>query len=259
MRKLFLVVLTLWGIILTGCSSNGVMIYLGDSKAPIEIKDQTQTLSQALKSKGLKLDEVKYKYQPSISWDSNLVGKAKVNLVEKPSVTLFINGEKKGPYRTAQSNVSGFIKEQKVVLTSTDKVQVPLDSKIKNNMIIRIEKIKVLKPKNQQISRNNKPSKSLPAIVSPRNTKLLGSLTVRSTAYCYGSRTATGTRPRKGTIAVDPRVIPLGTKLFIPGYGYGIAEDTGGAVKGNFIDVYFPSRQAALNWGRRTVKIKIVK
>lgn len=52
----------------------------------------------------------------------------------------------------------------------------------------------------------------------------------------YG-RTATGTTVRKGTVAVDPRVIPLGTGMYIPGYGYGTAEDTGGAVIGNIIDL----------------------
>ncbi|TET95518.1 MAG: hypothetical protein E3J29_06720, partial [Dehalococcoidia bacterium] len=49
--------------------------------------------------------------------------------------------------------------------------------------------------------------------------------------------TATGTTVRKGTVAVDPSVIPLGTRMYIPGYGYGVAEDTGGAVIGNIIDL----------------------
>ncbi len=52
-----------------------------------------------------------------------------------------------------------------------------------------------------------------------------------------GGTTATGTTVRKGTVAVDPSVIPLGTRMYIPGYGYGVAEDTGGAVIGNIIDL----------------------
>ncbi len=67
-------------------------------------------------------------------------------------------------------------------------------------------------------------------------------LTVWATWYTAASaggsgRTATGTTVRKGTVAVDPSVIPLGTRMYIPGYGYGVAEDTGGAVIGNIIDL----------------------
>ncbi|TCS94694.1 3D domain-containing protein [Hazenella coriacea] len=87
-----------------------------------------------------------------------------------------------------------------------------------------------------------------------------GNLTVQATGYTHtGNKTATGTYPSRGTIAVDPRVIPLGTKLYIPGYGYGVAADTGGVVKGNIIDLFFETRSEARNWGRRTVTIQILK
>ncbi|HLA17705.1 MAG TPA: G5 domain-containing protein, partial [Dehalococcoidia bacterium] len=56
-------------------------------------------------------------------------------------------------------------------------------------------------------------------------------------ASAGGGNTATGTAVRKGTVAVDPRVIPLGTRMYIPGYGYGVAEDTGGGIIGNMIDL----------------------
>ena len=61
------------------------------------------------------------------------------------------------------------------------------------------------------------------------------------------------------TIAVDPNVIPLGTKVYIEGYGYAIAQDTGGAIKGNIIDVYFNSYEETINWGRRPVTVYILK
>ncbi|EJP6474037.1 DUF348 domain-containing protein [Clostridium botulinum] len=75
--------------------------------------------------------------------------------------------------------------------------------------------------------------------------------------------TATGTTARRNpggysSIAVDPRVIPLGTKLFVEGYGYAIAEDTGGAIKGNVIDLYFDSDVEVSNWGSRWVNIYIL-
>lgn len=87
-----------------------------------------------------------------------------------------------------------------------------------------------------------------------------GTMTVQATGYTHtGSKTATGTYPHRGTIAVDPDVIPLGTKIYVPGYGYGVAEDTGGAVQGHIIDLFFESRAEAIKWGRRTVTIKIIK
>ena len=82
-------------------------------------------------------------------------------------------------------------------------------------------------------------------------------LTVSSTGYSIRGRTATGMPTAPGVVAVDPSVIPLGTRLTIPGYGTGIAADTGGAVQGNTIDVWFPTTAQALAWGRRTVTVTI--
>ncbi|WP_418791304.1 3D domain-containing protein [Phosphitispora sp. TUW77] len=81
-----------------------------------------------------------------------------------------------------------------------------------------------------------------------------------STAYTYtGHRTATGITPRKGVVAVDPRVIPMGTKMYIEGYGYAIAADTGGSIKGKKVDVFFETREEALKWGRRTVLVQLLR
>ena len=76
-------------------------------------------------------------------------------------------------------------------------------------------------------------------------------------AYHLPGRTASGLPVGMGIVAVDPTVIPLGTRMFIPGYGPGIAADVGSAVKGNIIDLWFPSTAQALRWGRRTVTITI--
>ncbi len=71
-------------------------------------------------------------------------------------------------------------------------------------------------------------------------------------------KTATGVKPRRGIAAVDPRVIPLGTKLYVEGYGECIAADTGGAIKGNRIDLFFHSPREVRNFGRRKVKVYIL-
>ncbi|MFZ5632191.1 MAG: 3D domain-containing protein [Bacillota bacterium] len=82
---------------------------------------------------------------------------------------------------------------------------------------------------------------------------------VTATAYTHtGYNTATGTKPEYGTVAVDPRVIPLGTRMYVEGYGYATALDTGGAIKGKRIDVFLESYNEADRWGVRTVKVYLL-
>jgi len=71
----------------------------------------------------------------------------------------------------------------------------------------------------------------------------------------YTKLTATETVPRVGTAAVDPKVFRFGTQFKIPGYGYAVARDTGGAVRGHIIDLVFPTCKQAFAWGRRSLKI----
>jgi len=70
--------------------------------------------------------------------------------------------------------------------------------------------------------------------------------------------TATGARAKRGVIAVDPRVIPLGTRVYVPGYGYAVARDTGGAIKGRRIDVCYDTVAECIQWGRRRVTIIVL-
>lgn len=84
-------------------------------------------------------------------------------------------------------------------------------------------------------------------------------LKVDAVAYSLPGKTALGVRVRKGVVAVDPRLIPLGTRLHIPGYGPGLAADIGTAIKGRIIDLWFPSTAQARKWGRRTVTITVYR
>lgn len=70
--------------------------------------------------------------------------------------------------------------------------------------------------------------------------------------------TATGARARRGVVAVDPDVIPLGTRVYVPGYGVAVAADTGGAIRGSRIDLCFDSVAEAIQWGRRTVTVVVL-
>ncbi|EAE3625620.1 resuscitation-promoting factor [Listeria monocytogenes] len=85
---------------------------------------------------------------------------------------------------------------------------------------------------------------------------------MESTAYSGGGTTAYGinlsANPGLKVIAADPRIIPLGSKVWVEGYGEAIAGDTGGAIKGNIVDVYFPNESQCYSWGRRMVTVKVL-
>jgi len=82
-------------------------------------------------------------------------------------------------------------------------------------------------------------------------------LTVSATCYILKGTTASGLPVGPGIVAVDPTVIPLGTRLYIPGYGKGIAADIGGGIKGKIIDLWYSTYAECATWGRRTVTITV--
>lgn len=85
-------------------------------------------------------------------------------------------------------------------------------------------------------------------------------LTVKAYAYTGGGYTATGTKAKYGTLAVDPKVIPYGTKVYIKELDKVFtAEDCGGGIKGNKVDIYMNSESACRNWGVRTITLQILK
>lgn len=112
---------------------------------------------------------------------------------------------------------------------------------------------------------NNKTNKSIgikTRVGNKRTTeKVAGKpMKVGATAYCNDPITSTGTKPQVGrTIAVDPKVIPYGTKVYIPQFDkVFIAEDCGGAIKGNRIDIYMGSYSECMEWGFKDITIYIL-
>lgn len=135
--------------------------------------------------------------------------------------------------------------------------------KIKNYLMQ--EKI-LTKPVNCLVVKGTRKYIPPPLLDAKREVKKV--LEVVATAYSdskiscgkwAGHRTSIGLKPQYGVIAVDPRVIPLRTKLYIEGYGYGIAGDTGSAIKGNRIDLCFNTHQEAVTYGRKQVKVYILE
>ncbi|MGG1617526.1 3D domain-containing protein [Paenibacillus sp. NRS-1782] len=115
-------------------------------------------------------------------------------------------------------------------------------------------------------------------VLSPREEQVITTMTVTATGYTAGYE-STGKRPTHpgygitysgvkvrrdkntlSTIAADPKTFPLGSILYIPGYGYGIVADTGSAIKGNKIDLYFKTtRQVYSEWGKKEVDVQIIR
>ncbi|WCS68488.1 hypothetical protein Goe16_00740 [Bacillus phage vB_BsuM-Goe16] len=123
-----------------------------------------------------------------------------------------------------------------------------------------------MKDSSGKISRNkvHTSSKKVASATPNKKASKSNTLSVTATAYtayCTGCSGVTTTgidltsHPDMKVIAVDPNVIPLGSRVHVEGYGYAIAGDTGGAIKGNKIDIFVPDRQDALAWGVRTVKV----
>lgn len=137
-------------------------------------------------------------------------------------------------------------------LISSEVVEELVTKEAKNKIIERGTKKEEIPIPVVELKKEKQPATVTASTVTNNNT----SLNVVATGYTPGDPgctgiTYTGTKASRGTIAVDPKVIPFGTKLYIPGYGYGVAADTGGAIKGNKIDLCYESRTEALNWGDR--------
>src|SRR3954447_5529215 len=116
---------------------------------------------------------------------------------------------------------------------------------------LRAQQVRTVEAQAQTVQQR---SQQLQTTASPSAGKR--QLTVSATCYDLSGRTATGMPVGHGVVAVDPAVIPLGTRMYVPGYGNGVAADVGGGIKGDIIDLWMtPSECAA--WGRRTVTITI--
>lgn len=119
---------------------------------------------------------------------------------------------------------------------------------------------KYIKKGQTNLVNNSSQSNNKQEITSSSQVKGARTMKVVATAYTGYSTTSTGQKPVWGTIAVDPKVIPYGTKVYIPQFGRTfIANNTGGAIKGNKIDIFMNTRKECYNWGRRTIEIQILK
>lgn len=222
------------------------------------------TVADFLKQQGIKLNQLD-RVEPSLTEAVNkndvinIIRVEKVtDVVEEPVQFAVITKKDqslaKGKEKTVKKGQQGLVwKEYEVIMENGKEVSRNLKSeqqvKEKQDQVVAVG----TKDLNLQVSRGERDTGQ--------------EFYVSATAYtanCNGcsGHTATGinlrANPGVKVIAVDPRIIPLGTKVYVEGYGYAVAADTGGAITGYTIDVFVPDIASAYRWGRRKVKIKVL-
>lgn len=243
-----------------------VTIKIGDVK--LNTYTMFNTVRECLESLNIEVDE-NDKVSPSLFEiiDDNV--EIEVTKVEIKKVTENINI----PFKViTKINHNLDIGQQKIARNGKEGIkEVVKEITYENNIIVSEnilnEKV-ILEPVNKIIEKGTKDY-----FISSRGTTYYKkSLTMVATAYDlsyestgkkpgdkYYGITASGTKVRPGVVAVDPKIIPLGTEIFIQGYGFFVAEDTGGAIKGNRIDIFMEDRKKALEFGRKKVKVYILR
>lgn len=222
------------------------------------------TVADFLEQQGIKLNELD-RVEPGL--DQMIGENVPINIVRVEKVTDVVEEPLEFATVTQKDSNLESGKQQVVQEGKTGKVQKTYEVILENGQ----EVSKTLISENVMENATDKivavGTKEMTQLVS-RGTETGKEFYVTSTAYtasCNGcsGKTATGidlhANPGAKIIAVDPSAIPLGTKVYVEGYGYAIAADTGTRIKGNKIDVFFASQSDAYRWGQRTVKIKILQ
>lgn len=222
-----------------------------------------KTVEEVLKSKGIELTEGS-EVVPSI--DTPLVDKMEIDVKTKEIKTeirtveipfereVKMSSELEPGVQKVKTPGKKGIKEQTVEIVHFGGV--PVEETIKQ-VIIKEEPVKevVVEGKKNVIVDQH----------TGKKYEYSSALTLEATAYTdvpgdqWYNKTATGRPTFKGMVAVDPKVIPLDTVLYVEGYGIAIAGDTGGAIKGHDIDLFFDSSSEVYNFGRKNKKVYILK
>lgn len=230
-----------------------------------ELKELKASTEESLKT----LDSKKIEEQKKID-ELNKQKEAVLEVIKENEMSLI-------SHSVSVINSSSSISEIESAVSTLNQLipQLNIDSvkEIANNSVQaaknKIESLKAEEAKKAEEAAKNNASNSSGTLNSTSSSqpssdgKYKKTLSMEATAYSGGTLTAMGLKPVRdpggiSTIAVDPSVIPLGSKVYIPGYGYAIASDTGGVIKGNIIDLYMNSHDECTSWGRRQVTLHIV-
>ena len=196
--------------------------------------------------------------------------------IKPATVTVVVDGKELEVYSHALT-VGDFLKEQEIKLGQTDRASLDLTARVTDGLKLEIQRNAVpVKAAVAKPAPKPAPVKAPAKTVARKATRSAGKLASRgftgggraftmvATAYSnagngkWGSQTATGATCRRGIVAVDPRVIPMGTRLYVEGYGECVALDTGGAIKGMRIDLFMDRESECNRWGRRRVVVHVL-
>ncbi|HZH59810.1 MAG TPA: ubiquitin-like domain-containing protein [Metabacillus sp.] len=226
------------------------------------------TVADFLKNQDVQLNELD-KVEPALTEELTEQGKVTVTRIEKVTDVV----EEPIAFNVVKKNDDNIEKGvQKVINSGKEgKQEKHYEVTLENGQEVARKLLKtetVQKSEDRVVALGTKVVQTSTTSVSRGNDSVSKEFYVNSTAYtancngCSGT-TATGmnlrANPNAKVIAVDPNVIPLGTKVYVEGYGYAVAADTGSAIKGNKIDVFLSSKSAAYRWGSKRVKIKILE
>jgi len=239
--------------------ANGLEVQVQTAEDTIE--DMLDAEETTLKEQGIEFDKAVDEVSPSL--DSEIEGDLSVqlvkvetkDLVDKEPINFDTIVEKDENLDSSVQKVKseGVNGEKEITYQIIYKDGVEVSRNVKSTKTI-------LEPQNEIVIKGTGQVYASRGGESIAYKKMLNCI---ATAYSNHATTATGRMPVRNegglsTIAVDPSVIPLGSKVFVEGYGYAIAADTGGAIKGNKIDIYLNSSSECNNWGRRSVNVLIV-
>ena len=238
--------------------ANAVWIING-ANAPSEVHTLQPTVGGLLHALGIRVRAQDYLNEP-------LTAKVQdgMSVVIRHIHTETLTQTESIPYSTVRQSTGAYLSGMSVVVQSGQSGLAKLvtrDKFINGRLVNRARTRLVVKP---PVSRIVDVGTAQPApVIAARSDSAIAAnevLTVVATAYANpGGHTATGAPAGYGDVAVDPSVIPLGSKLYIPGYGFAIANDTGGAIQGYRIDLCFDSVQQAIDFGRQTINVYILK
>ena len=259
------------GILTTGyCKLNKDVVLV--------VKGQEKSVSTFKANVGALLEEQNVKYDDndiiSSGLDTKLSNGIKIEVIDVQEET--IKESKEVPFEVDVIEDEDLEKGKTVVQNEGESGENELVYKVTYHNGKKVEKkfmeeLVSSKPVNKVVKKGTKEKEEEVQVASSRGENSRGlansnetsrsgrTISVVATAYTGHSVTATGTTPRWGTIAVDPNVIPYGTKVYIPRLNKTfIAEDCGGAIKGNKIDIYMEDASSVGSWGVQSLEIQIL-